>query len=79
MCRHVFLCIFQLSAADPAMSLTRGQPNVEVALSTQPDVAQQELRKPTIGGRKPQAKRLGVGRLFIIISLLKSHDLFIYQ
>lgn len=48
------------------MSLTRGQPNVEVALSIQPDVAQQELRKPTIGGRKPQAKRLGVGRLFII-------------
>ncbi|XP_023725166.1 ADP-ribosylation factor GTPase-activating protein 2 isoform X3 [Cryptotermes secundus] len=50
-----------LSAADPAMSLTRGQPNVEVALSIQPDVAQQELRKPTIGGRKPQAKRLGLG------------------
>ncbi|PNF15407.1 ADP-ribosylation factor GTPase-activating protein 2 [Cryptotermes secundus] len=51
----------ELSAADPAMSLTRGQPNVEVALSIQPDVAQQELRKPTIGGRKPQAKRLGLG------------------
>jgi ubiquitin carboxyl-terminal hydrolase 8 len=51
----------QLSAADPAMSLTKGQQNVEAALSTQPDAAQQELRKPTIGSRRPQAKRVGLG------------------
>ncbi|XP_021918431.1 ADP-ribosylation factor GTPase-activating protein 2 isoform X3 [Zootermopsis nevadensis] len=48
-------------AADPAMNLVKGQPNVDAALNTQPDTVQQELRKPTIGGRKPQAKRSGLG------------------
>jgi len=44
------------------MNLVRGQPNVDAALITQPDTAQQELRKPTIGGRKQQPKRSGVWR-----------------
>ncbi|XP_069696142.1 ADP-ribosylation factor GTPase-activating protein 2 isoform X2 [Periplaneta americana] len=47
--------------SDPAMSLTRGQPNVEGALNNQPEGTQQEQRKPTIGGRKPQTKRAGLG------------------
>lgn len=51
----------ELVTADPAMNLMRGQPNVEAALITQPDTAQQELRKPTIGGRKQQTKRSGLG------------------
>ncbi|XP_021918430.1 ADP-ribosylation factor GTPase-activating protein 2 isoform X2 [Zootermopsis nevadensis] len=51
----------QFPAADPAMNLVKGQPNVDAALNTQPDTVQQELRKPTIGGRKPQAKRSGLG------------------
>jgi hypothetical protein len=60
-----FVYVFQVAAADPAMNLVRGQPNVEAALNTQPDTVQQELRKPTIGGRKPQAKRSGVWRLLV--------------
>jgi hypothetical protein len=59
-----FLYVFQSTAANPAMNLARGQPNVEGALNTQADIVQQELRKPTIGGRKPQAKRSGVWILF---------------
>ena len=54
--------MFQPAATDPAMNLVRGQPNVDAALIAQPDTAQQELRKPTIGGRKQQTKRSGVWR-----------------
>jgi hypothetical protein len=57
--------VFQLAAADPAMNLVKGEPNVEGALNTQPDAVQQEHRKPTIGGRKPQAKRSGVWQLLV--------------
>jgi ADP-ribosylation factor GTPase-activating protein 2/3 len=53
--------LHELSVADPAMSLMRGQRNVEAALSSQPDVAQQELHKPTICNRNPQAKHLRLG------------------
>ncbi|GFG36942.1 hypothetical protein Cfor_12477 [Coptotermes formosanus] len=51
----------EVTTADPAMNLMRGQPNVETALITQPDSTQQELRKPTIGSRKQQTKRSGLG------------------
>lgn len=66
---HIFCMyfLFQFPAADPAMNLVRGQPNVDAALNTQPDTVQQELRKPTIGGRKPQAKRSGVWRLLVYL------------
>jgi hypothetical protein len=61
------------------MNLTRGQPNVEAALITQPDSAQQELRKPTIGGRKQQTKRSGVWKIFFN-TLLRCHfSLLKYQ
>jgi hypothetical protein len=60
------------------MNLMRGQPNVEAALITQPDTAQQELRKPTIGGRKQQTKRSGVWKL-LLNTLLRCQLLFTFN
>ncbi|KAJ9581979.1 hypothetical protein L9F63_003669, partial [Diploptera punctata] len=48
----------QVVVSNPSMTLTKGQPNVEASLSVN-STAQQEQRKSTIGGRKPQAKRSG--------------------
>jgi len=60
------------------MNLVRGQPTVDAALITQPDTAQQELRKPTIGGRKQQTKRSGVWRQ-LLNTLLRCQSLFIFN
>jgi hypothetical protein len=75
-CDVLCMSLFQVAAGDTAMNLARGQPNVEAVLNTQPDTAQQELRKPTIGGRKPQAKRSGVWRLCTANVTTISHCFF---